>query len=83
MTNSDFLSVFCHLLLPVAYEVRQFTFLHTFSVVFNPFISNLSQFCPDLVLVCAGFDSAIGDPEVTYHESFFRPIDRRIDTEPC
>lgn len=25
---------------------------------------SLSQFCPDLVLVCAGFDSAIGDPEV-------------------
>ncbi|XP_047451563.1 polyamine deacetylase HDAC10 isoform X2 [Mugil cephalus] len=40
MENSDYLSVFCHLLLPVAYE-----------------------FCPDLVLVCAGFDSAIGDPE--------------------
>ncbi|XP_028307254.1 polyamine deacetylase HDAC10 isoform X2 [Gouania willdenowi] len=40
MTNSDYLSVFCHLLLPVAYE-----------------------FCPELVLVCAGFDSAIGDPE--------------------
>lgn len=40
MENSDYLSVFCHILLPVAYE-----------------------FCPDLVLVCAGFDSAIGDPE--------------------
>ncbi|XP_040893339.1 polyamine deacetylase HDAC10 isoform X2 [Toxotes jaculatrix] len=40
MQNGDYLSVFCHLLLPVAYE-----------------------FCPDLVLVCAGFDSAIGDPE--------------------
>uniref|UniRef100_A0A665TLY1 Histone deacetylase domain-containing protein n=1 Tax=Echeneis naucrates TaxID=173247 RepID=A0A665TLY1_ECHNA len=40
MKNSDYLSIFCHLLLPVAYE-----------------------FCPDLVLVCAGFDSAIGDPE--------------------
>ncbi|XP_069551385.1 polyamine deacetylase HDAC10 [Brachyistius frenatus] len=40
MDNSDYLSVFCHVLLPVAYE-----------------------FCPDLVLVCAGFDSAIGDPE--------------------
>uniref|UniRef100_A0A1A7Z7A6 Histone deacetylase 10 n=2 Tax=Nothobranchiidae TaxID=405002 RepID=A0A1A7Z7A6_9TELE len=40
MENSDYLSAFCHVLLPVAYE-----------------------FCPDLVLVCAGFDSAIGDPE--------------------
>ncbi|XP_061774048.1 polyamine deacetylase HDAC10 isoform X3 [Nerophis ophidion] len=40
MQNSDYLAVFCHVLLPVAYE-----------------------FCPDLVLVCAGFDSAIGDPE--------------------
>lgn len=40
MKNSDYLSVFCHMLLPVAYE-----------------------FNPDLVLVCAGFDSAIGDPE--------------------
>ncbi|KAM9352282.1 polyamine deacetylase HDAC10 [Symphorus nematophorus] len=40
MMNSDYLSVFCHVLLPIAYE-----------------------FCPDLVLVCAGFDSAIGDPE--------------------
>ncbi|GLD58977.1 histone deacetylase 10 [Lates japonicus] len=40
MQNSDYLSIFCHLLLPVAYE-----------------------FNPDLVLVCAGFDSAIGDPE--------------------
>ncbi|XP_068595049.1 polyamine deacetylase HDAC10 [Brachionichthys hirsutus] len=40
MKNADYLSVFCHVLLPVAYE-----------------------FCPDLVLVCAGFDSAIGDPE--------------------
>ncbi|KAM9854630.1 polyamine deacetylase HDAC10 [Aulostomus maculatus] len=40
MRNSDYLAVFCHVLLPVAYE-----------------------FCPDLVLVCAGFDSAVGDPE--------------------
>ncbi|XP_077373528.1 polyamine deacetylase HDAC10 isoform X2 [Festucalex cinctus] len=40
MQNSDYLAVFFHVLLPVAYE-----------------------FCPDLVLVCAGFDSAIGDPE--------------------
>ncbi|XP_034391930.1 polyamine deacetylase HDAC10 [Cyclopterus lumpus] len=40
MKNSDYLSVFCHVLLPIAYE-----------------------FSPDLVLVCAGFDSAIGDPE--------------------
>uniref|UniRef100_A0A1A8MKH6 Histone deacetylase 10 n=1 Tax=Nothobranchius pienaari TaxID=704102 RepID=A0A1A8MKH6_9TELE len=40
MENSDYLSVFCHVLLPVAYE-----------------------FCPDLVLVSAGFDSAVGDPE--------------------
>lgn len=40
MKNGDYLSVFCHVLLPIAYE-----------------------FCPDLVLVCAGFDSAIGDPE--------------------
>ncbi|XP_057693818.1 polyamine deacetylase HDAC10 isoform X1 [Corythoichthys intestinalis] len=40
MQNSDYLAVFFHILLPVAYE-----------------------FCPDLVLVCAGFDSAIGDPE--------------------
>ncbi|XP_033490307.2 polyamine deacetylase HDAC10 isoform X1 [Epinephelus lanceolatus] len=40
MKNGDYLSVFCHVLLPVAYE-----------------------FSPDLVLVCAGFDSAIGDPE--------------------
>ncbi|CAJ1056251.1 polyamine deacetylase HDAC10 [Xyrichtys novacula] len=40
MKNSDYLSIFFHVLLPVAYE-----------------------FCPDLVLVCAGFDSAIGDPE--------------------
>ncbi|XP_034735891.1 polyamine deacetylase HDAC10 isoform X1 [Etheostoma cragini] len=40
MKNSDYLSVFCHILLPVAYE-----------------------FSPDLVLVSAGFDSAIGDPE--------------------
>ncbi|XP_051546249.1 polyamine deacetylase HDAC10 [Myxocyprinus asiaticus] len=40
MTNSDYLSAFFHVLLPVAYE-----------------------FNPELVLVCAGFDSAIGDPE--------------------
>ncbi|XP_051975983.1 von Willebrand factor A domain-containing protein 5A-like isoform X2 [Xyrauchen texanus] len=40
MTNSDYLSAFFHVLLPVAYE-----------------------FDPELVLVCAGFDSAIGDPE--------------------
>ncbi|XP_066524718.1 polyamine deacetylase HDAC10 isoform X2 [Hoplias malabaricus] len=40
MTNSDYLSVFFHVLLPVA-----------------------SEFDPELVLVCAGFDSAIGDPE--------------------
>lgn len=40
MRNSDFLSAFCHVLLPVAYE-----------------------FCPELVLVSAGFDSGIGDPE--------------------
>ncbi|XP_031420827.1 polyamine deacetylase HDAC10 isoform X2 [Clupea harengus] len=40
MNNSDYLSVFFHVLLPVAYE-----------------------FNPELVLVSAGFDSAIGDPE--------------------
>uniref|UniRef100_A0A8C7I437 Histone deacetylase 10 n=1 Tax=Oncorhynchus kisutch TaxID=8019 RepID=A0A8C7I437_ONCKI len=40
MENSDYLSVFFHVLLPIAYE-----------------------FSPDLVFVCAGFDSAIGDPE--------------------
>ncbi|XP_061085462.1 polyamine deacetylase HDAC10 isoform X1 [Conger conger] len=40
MDNSDYLSAFFHVLLPVAYE-----------------------FCPELVLVSAGFDSAIGDPE--------------------
>ncbi|XP_020790615.2 polyamine deacetylase HDAC10 [Boleophthalmus pectinirostris] len=40
LENSDYLSVFIHMLLPVAYE-----------------------FCPELVFVCAGFDTAIGDPE--------------------
>lgn len=40
MENGDYLSVFLHVLLPVAYE-----------------------FCPELVFVCAGFDTAIGDPE--------------------
>ncbi|XP_030631400.1 polyamine deacetylase HDAC10 [Chanos chanos] len=40
MNNSDYLSAFFHVLLPVAYE-----------------------FGPELVLVSAGFDSAIGDPE--------------------
>ncbi|XP_056272493.1 polyamine deacetylase HDAC10 isoform X2 [Pseudoliparis swirei] len=40
MKNCDYLSVFCHVLLPIAYE-----------------------FSPELVLVCAGFDAAIGDPE--------------------
>ncbi|XP_018602946.2 polyamine deacetylase HDAC10 isoform X2 [Scleropages formosus] len=40
MGNSDYLSVFFHVLLPIAYE-----------------------FNPELVLVSAGFDSAIGDPE--------------------
>ncbi|XP_036376025.1 polyamine deacetylase HDAC10 [Megalops cyprinoides] len=40
MENSDYLSVFFHVLLPIAYE-----------------------FDPELVLVSAGFDSAIGDPE--------------------
>uniref|UniRef100_A0A8C5FSD9 Histone deacetylase 10 n=1 Tax=Gadus morhua TaxID=8049 RepID=A0A8C5FSD9_GADMO len=40
MGNSDYLAVFFHVLLPVAYE-----------------------FSPDLVFICAGFDSAIGDPE--------------------
>lgn len=27
MTNSDFLTIFCHVLLPVAYEVNQLIFL--------------------------------------------------------
>ncbi|KAB5565899.1 hypothetical protein PHYPO_G00246800 [Pangasianodon hypophthalmus] len=40
MSNSDYLSAFFHVLLPIAYE-----------------------FDPELVFVCAGFDSAIGDPE--------------------
>ncbi|KAG7262320.1 hypothetical protein CRUP_036507 [Coryphaenoides rupestris] len=40
MDNSDYLAVFFHVLLPIAYE-----------------------FGPDLVFICAGFDSAIGDPE--------------------
>ncbi|XP_060100778.1 polyamine deacetylase HDAC10 [Heteronotia binoei] len=40
MTNSDYLAVFLHVLLPVAFE-----------------------FDPELVLVSAGYDSGIGDPE--------------------
>ncbi|XP_028664811.1 polyamine deacetylase HDAC10 isoform X2 [Erpetoichthys calabaricus] len=40
MQNSDYLSVFFHILLPMAYE-----------------------FNPELVLISAGFDSAINDPE--------------------
>ncbi|MFT7816994.1 histone deacetylase 10 isoform X2 [Arapaima gigas] len=40
MDSSDYLSVFFHVLLPVAYE-----------------------FNPELILVSAGFDSAVGDPE--------------------
>ncbi|XP_069048819.1 polyamine deacetylase HDAC10 isoform X1 [Lepisosteus oculatus] len=40
MENADYLSVFFHVLLPIAYE-----------------------FSPDLVMVSAGFDSAVGDPE--------------------
>uniref|UniRef100_A0A4W3JHK0 Histone deacetylase domain-containing protein n=1 Tax=Callorhinchus milii TaxID=7868 RepID=A0A4W3JHK0_CALMI len=40
MENSDYLAVFFHILLPMAYE-----------------------FNPELILVSAGFDSAIGDPE--------------------
>ncbi|XP_048863310.1 polyamine deacetylase HDAC10 isoform X2 [Brienomyrus brachyistius] len=40
MDSNDYLSVFFHVLLPVAYE-----------------------FNPELVMVSAGFDSAIGDPE--------------------
>ena len=71
MQNSDYLSVFCHLLLPVAYEVSRR--IHTLLTDEQSNVSEgffireffpLSQFCPDLVLVCAGFDSAIGDPEV-------------------
>ncbi|XP_041110002.1 polyamine deacetylase HDAC10 isoform X1 [Polyodon spathula] len=40
MNNADYLAVFFHVLLPVAYE-----------------------FSPELVLISAGFDSAVGDPE--------------------
>lgn len=69
MKNSDYLSVFCHILLPVAYEVSHFGALalcEQAQIIFlRIFLFDyLLQFCPDLVLVCAGFDSAIGDPEV-------------------
>lgn len=68
MKNSDYLSVFCHVLLPVAYEVSHFGKHQVWEHIimfWRLFIcDSLSQFCPDLVLVCAGFDSAIGDPEV-------------------
>lgn len=69
MKNSDYLSIFCHVLLPVAYEVSHFgTFAFCSQILlmcWRLFIfDSLPQFCPDLVLVCAGFDSAIGDPEV-------------------
>lgn len=40
-SDIDYVYIFLHLLLPVAY-----------------------QFCPDLILVSAGYDSAFGDPEV-------------------
>ncbi|MBN3279975.1 HDA10 deacetylase, partial [Polyodon spathula] len=43
MNNADYLAVFFHVLLPVAYE-----------------------FSPELVLISAGFDSAVGDPEVKF-----------------
>lgn len=32
------------------------------------------QFDPELVFVCAGFDSAIGDPEVNNISSFFHAV---------
>lgn len=82
MTNSDFFSIFCHILLPVAYEVSQLKFLIIFSAGFfflgksfnAPILDHVSQFCPDLVLVCAGFDSAIGDPEVTNQKCYILNI---------
>lgn len=69
MKNSDYLSIFCHVLLPVAYEVIPFgAFTSRMQMIIMRcrllIFDSVSQFCPDLVLVCAGFDSAIGDPEV-------------------
>ncbi|KAG8517998.1 Polyamine deacetylase HDAC10, partial [Galemys pyrenaicus] len=53
MGNADYLAAFLSVLLPLAFE---------------PFLSPRTwpcgQFDPELVLVSAGFDSAVGDPEV-------------------
>lgn len=68
MENSDYLAVFFHVLLPVAYEVSQeinsLRIICADCILESIDLNVLLQFCPDLVLVSAGFDSAIGDPEV-------------------
>lgn len=74
MGNADYLAAFLHVLLPLAFEVTAGGGLQGWNksrgrvslmgLPFTPSPPACLQFDPELVLIAAGFDSAIGDPEV-------------------
>ena len=63
MGNSEYISAFLQIVMPIAYEV---------SIIFSFFKKSFElinfnfKFNPDLVLVSSGFDAALGDPLGNY-----------------
>lgn len=62
MGDTEYMAIFHQVLLPLAYEVHFLSFSSQ-TDSFNLILS--SQYSPDLVLVSAGFDSALGDPKAS------------------
>ena len=63
MGNQDYMAVFHQLLLPIAYEVRAPFLLTHFLLNLIDYVIIL-KFDPELVIVSAGYDAALGCPEV-------------------
>ncbi len=78
MGNTEFLTIWHQILLPMAYKVNRnptSVAVSNSTVEFNSVIKYQLvlifhfQFNPDLVIVSAGFDAALGCPEVIKNES--------------
>ncbi len=58
LKNADYLYIFFNIILPIAYEVKtKFRKINSYGFFY--------QYDPDLVLISAGYDVALGCPEVT------------------
>ena len=73
MTLGDYITAFLKVVVPICYQVPLNFIQFNKSTIHSKFI--YKQFNPDLVLVSAGFDAAIGDPLVKqiYNTSKMNP----------